>query len=216
MSHVLEKRGKMWQAVFFTVILVTFLPFLISRHFSSFLCLFDLFGGASAKELKDMGFECRDLVDFFEVTDLVNATFSKVRLWQLWADHVQSKIVKGYQQDPKLLGTACFSFFSHQFPMISSWFSVVNETGRTWGLSEDSATLEVWSKLVSWHLISRRSIMAIVRWVCWDVEEVSFDKFHIVSQVQESLRSFMNSNSFSVRCESSNIKIDCLITKQNT
>lgn len=124
MSHVLEKRGKMWQAVFFTVILVTFLPFLISRHFSSFLCLFDLFGGASAKELKDMGFECRDLVDFFEVTDLVNATFSKVRLWQLWADHVQSKIVKGYQQDPKLLGTACFSFFfssvSHDFFLIFS------------------------------------------------------------------------------------------------
>lgn len=42
--------------------------------------------------------------------------------------------------------------------------------------------------------------MAIVRLVCWDVEEVSFDQLHIVSQVQESLRSFMNSNSFSVRC----------------
>lgn len=112
MSHVLEKRGKMWQAVFFTVTLVTFLPFLcISPHFSSFLCLFDLFGGASAKELKDMGFECRDLVDFFEVTDLVNATFSKVRLWQLWADHVQSKIVKGYQQRSQTARNSLFFMF---------------------------------------------------------------------------------------------------------
>jgi len=36
--------------------------------------------GLSAKELKDMGFECRELVDFFEVRHLVNATFSKEEL----------------------------------------------------------------------------------------------------------------------------------------
>lgn len=36
--------------------------------------------GVSAEKLKDMGFECRDLVDFFEVADLVNATFSKEEL----------------------------------------------------------------------------------------------------------------------------------------
>lgn len=33
--------------------------------------------GRSAKELKGMGFECTDLVDFFEVTQLVKSTFSK-------------------------------------------------------------------------------------------------------------------------------------------
>lgn len=99
-----------------------------------------------------MGFECRDLVDFFEVTDLVNATFSKVRLWQLWADHVQSKIVKGYQQRSQTArNSVFFMFFSHQFPMISSRFSVeVNETGRTWGLSEDS--WRHWRSEASWCL----------------------------------------------------------------
>eukprot|EP00438_Fugacium_kawagutii_P001463 Skav211880 [mRNA] locus=scaffold1431:424987:427549:+ [translate_table: standard] len=51
--------------------------------------------GLSAKELKDMGFECTDLVDFFEVTDLVNATFSKEELGQ--CPKIRSNI-KGLQQ----------------------------------------------------------------------------------------------------------------------
>ena len=45
------------------------------------LLLLLLDSGLSAKELKDMGFECRELVDFFEVRHLVNATFSKAGPW---------------------------------------------------------------------------------------------------------------------------------------
>ena len=152
-----------------------------------------------------MGFECRDLVDFFEVTDLVNATFSKVRLWQLWADHVQSKIVKGYQQRSQTARNSLFFMFffssvSRDFFLIFLIFSWSEWNRKNLGLVQRFvATLEVWSKLVSRHLISRRSIMAIVRLVCWDVEEVSFDKFQTVSQVQEKFKKFHEFKEFQFR-----------------
>ena len=54
---------------------------MMTRWFDDFFFFFFwlllLDSGLSAKELKDMGFECRELVDFFEVRHLVNATFSK-------------------------------------------------------------------------------------------------------------------------------------------